>query len=355
MMASTSSPGGVLFDTNLTTMASEQQTSSSKKCSKKAKQNNTKSTINRPQEQLLTKLSGSRGRDRNMPVFEPVSRILHTAEPDRVTSPPFPSCSGALPCIPEIRIEIADARDARADAGGSVSPPNHRQSRDHLRVPSRLNPLPKRKRQAVRSGTGRKRTFLCSVDRALGLHHVRTYGDQEPLGVSRYRAKRNTFRIIALFGVLMMLSLLASITLFVYFASKGGAGPEWFAWIGVSAAGWIWSFLAFMMAKRSKKRVLHDVEIARQSIRLKSRVRYGTAAPVAIIGGPGANRQQVMRAGSGAAADHSVVTAGGATPEVLGKHRRLETIQEEGWAQDTEERLDMLVRDRTPQGGDGMV
>ncbi|KAK1561490.1 uncharacterized protein LY79DRAFT_686741 [Colletotrichum navitas] len=308
-MASPSSRDEGVQLNSFTAMASDQQTSSSKTRSNEPGQNRGKGSINRDQEKLLVRLCA-------------IFPTLHSRH-------------GALPTIPEIRVKGPDSRDARTDAGGSVSPSNHPQSTDYLQVPSSSKPRAQHKSQTVQPGTGRKRTFLGFVGCALGLQRVRTYGDHEPLVGRRYRAKRNTFRMIALFGILMMLNLAASIALFVYFASMGGAGPEWFAWIAISAAGWIWSFLAFIMAKQSKKRVLHDVEIARQSIRLGSRVRDGTAAPVAIIGGPSANKQQVMRAGSSAATS--------AAPVIFGKHPELELVHEEDWARDAEDRLNMLV------------
>ncbi|KAK2059991.1 hypothetical protein LY76DRAFT_615378 [Colletotrichum caudatum] len=319
-MASTPSGDVAVPDNSFAAMASDHQTSSSKTSSNEHGQNKKKGSITRDQGLLLAKLCA--------------------------TSPKFVSRRGAMPSIPEIRVESPDSRDARADAGGSVSPSNRPQSTGYLQVPSSSKPCIQQKQRTVQPDSGRERTFLGCFDRALGLHHVETHGDHEPLvNDRRYRAKRSTFRIIALFGVLMMLSLAASISLFIYFASKGGAGPEWFAWIAISAAGWIWSFIAFMMAKHSKKRVLHDAEMARQSIRLDRRVREGTAAPVAIIGGPSANQQQLMRAGSSAA-------AGGATPPALAKHTGLGSIQEEDWARDAEERLDMLVAHQRAQGGD---
>ncbi|KAK2000735.1 hypothetical protein LX36DRAFT_532910, partial [Colletotrichum falcatum] len=264
--------------------------------------------------------------------------------------------------IPEIRVKSPASRDAHADAGGSVSPSNHAQSADHLQVPSASKPHAQNKQQkqqqqqrtvqpgsAGGGGGGGKRTFLARVDRALGLHHVRTYGDREPLVDGRYRAKRNTLRAVALFGVLMMVSLAASVALFIYFASKGGAGPEWFAWIAISAAGWIWSLLAFIMAKQSQRRVLQDVEASQESIRLDGRGRRdGTAAaPVAVASGPGANGQQTTRAGSGAG-----VAAGGAALPVRGKHPGLEPICKEDWARNAEECLDMPATGERPPSGD---
>ncbi|KAK2033154.1 hypothetical protein LX32DRAFT_581601 [Colletotrichum zoysiae] len=319
-MTSTSNCDVAVPDNSFTSPTNDQQTSSSKRSSNEYGQNKDKGSITRDQEPLLAELCGP-------------------------TCPKFLSPRGAIQSIPEIRVESPDSRHARADAGGSVSPSNHPQSTDYLQVPRSSKPCVQHKQRALQPEPGRKRTFLGCIDRALGLHHVRTHGDHEPLANDRrYRAKRNTFRIIALFGVLMMLSLAASIALFIYFASKGGAGPEWFAWIALSAAGWIWSFLAFMVAKQSRRRVLHDAEIARQSIRLDSRVRDGTAAPVAIIGGPSANQQQLMRAGSSA--------AGGAAPRILAKHTGLESIQEEDWARDEEEHLDMWVAYQRTQDGD---
>ncbi|KAK2047954.1 hypothetical protein LZ31DRAFT_591862 [Colletotrichum somersetense] len=344
-MASTSSHDEAVPDNSFTAMTSDQQTSSSNTSSNEHVQNKKKGLITRDQEQLLAKLCGRRPRGRVLPSFNPVGDSHQMTGTDPATSPKFLSRRGAIPSIPKIRVESPDFRDARVDAGGSVSPSNHPQSTDYLQVPRSSRPCIQHNQRTVQPEPGRKKTFLGCIDLALGLHHVRTYGDHDPFGNDRrYRAKRNTFRIIALFGVLMMLSLAASIALFVYFASKGGAGPEWFAWIAISAAGWIWSFLAFMVAKQSQRCVLHDAEIARQSIRLDSRVRDGTEAPVAIIGGPSANQQQLMRAGSSA--------AGGAAPPILAKHPGLESIQEEDWARDAEERLDMLVAYQRTQDGD---
>ncbi|KAK2010018.1 hypothetical protein LZ32DRAFT_682057 [Colletotrichum eremochloae] len=342
-MASSSSLGGAVPDKSFIAMARDQQASSSKICSNESSQKKTNNSIPLDQQQLLKKLCGSRGRNRGriLPSFNPVGDSQHTA----ATSPTLLSRRRAPPSIPEIRVKGADPGDAPTDASGSVSPSNHPQSADHLQVPTRSRPRAQHKRPTVQPGGGSKRTFLGSVDRALGLHHVRTIGDHEPVIDSRYRAKRNTFRIIALFGVSMMLSLAASIVLFVYFASKGTAGPEWFAWIGISAVGWIWSFLALIMAKQSKRRVLHDVEIAQQSILLNSRVREGTVAPIPMIGGLSANKQQVIGARSDAAAD-------GVASVVLGKHPGLEPIQEEDWARDAEERLDMLVANQRRQSRD---
>ncbi|EFQ35887.1 hypothetical protein CGRA01v4_14012 [Colletotrichum graminicola] len=309
-MASPSSRDEGVQINSFTAVASDQQTSSFKTRSNEPGRNKGKGPITRNREKSLVRLCSSRG---------------------------------AMPTIPEIRVKGPDSRDVRIGAGGSVSPSSHPQSTDHLQVPNSSKPRAQQKQQTVQAGVGRKRTFLGFVDCALGLQHVRTCGDHEPLVGRRYRAKRNTFRIIALFGVLMMLSLAASITLFVYFASTGGAGPEWFAWIAISAAGWICSLLAFIMAKQSERRALHDVEIARQSTRLSSRVQDGTAAPVAIVGGPGANRQHVMPAGSSAAT--------GAPPAVFGRYRALEFIHEEDEALDAEHRLDMLVANQRPRGG----
>ncbi|GJC87949.1 hypothetical protein ColLi_10787 [Colletotrichum liriopes] len=283
------------------------------------------------------------------------SKILtsnqHTFNIRSATSPASPSCSGALPFIPGILVKSADIGDAQADVGGSVSPSNHPQSPGHLQVPRKPKPRPKSRPQhipqSIKSGASHNKTSWNCFNRALGLHHIRTYGDHEPLVGGRYRAKRNAFRAIALVGLLMMLSLGVSISLFIYFARNGHAGPEWFAWIGVSAVGWIWSLLAFIMVKRSKQRVLHDVEIARQGIQLSGRVQSGIAAPTAIIGAPSANTQQVMRAGSAGA----FINATGGAVQALPRHcPELRAIPgeegeygEEDWAREAEERLDMLV------------
>ncbi|KAJ0136147.1 hypothetical protein CTA2_2226, partial [Colletotrichum tanaceti] len=235
-------------------------------------------------------------------------------------------------------------------------------SPDHLQVPGNPKPKaapepkPKPKRQQLPSAADfenlrRKKTFIGCVDRALGLHLVRTHGDGEaPVG-ERYRTKRNVFRLISAVGALMAVSLCVSIALFVYFGSRGLAGPEWFAWIAVSAAGLIWSLAAFIMVRGSKRSALQDVEIARQSIIMNDRVRNGMAAPVAVISGPSSNRQQSMRAGSATAAAASFAASVGATPAFARSRPDLGVIMEEGdygeecWARGTEERLDTLVAD----------
>ncbi|GJD01098.1 hypothetical protein ColKHC_09923 [Colletotrichum higginsianum] len=273
-----------------------------------------------------------------------------------------PSCSGAIPFIPEIRVKNAEPGVTRVDTGGSVSPTPLPQSSDHLQVPG--NPKPKvvpklnakAKRQQLPRGADfgnprEKKTFIGCVDRALGLHLVRTYGNGEALVGERYRTKRNVFRFISAVGILMAVSLCASIALFIYFASRGLAGPEWFAWIAVSAAGLIWSLAAFIMVRGSKRSALHDVEIARQSIIMNDRIQNGMAAPVAIISGPSSNRQQSMRAGSATAAAASIAASVGATPAFTRSRPDLGIIMEEGeygeesWARGTEERLDTLVAD----------
>ncbi|KZL82637.1 hypothetical protein CI238_04191 [Colletotrichum incanum] len=357
-MVSPSSHDEALSNTSLEALTNVQQAPMSKTRSNKPIQKRPRMSTNLHRELLLANLhDDSRSGVSSDP--KTFGSNQHRSNLRSATSPGSPSCSGALPFIPEILVKSADIGNARANAGGSVSPSNHPQSPGHLQVPRKPKSKPKAgpqdTPQSVESRAGHKKTFRSCFDRALGLYHVRAYGDHERLVGGRYRAKRNVFRVIALVGLLMTLSLGISVALFIYFASNGRAGPEWFAWIGVSAVGWIWSFLAFIMVKRSKKRVLHDVEIARQSIRLSGRVCSGTAAPTAIFGGPSANMQQVMRAGSAVAV---INATSGAGPSLLRPCPGLRAIPEdegeygeENWALDAEERLDMLVTIQRSEDG----
>ncbi|GKT49519.1 uncharacterized protein ColSpa_09700 [Colletotrichum spaethianum] len=157
-----------------------------------------------------------------------------------------------------------------------------------------------------------------------------------------------------------MLSLIVSIALFIYFSHKYRVGPVWFAWTGVGAASWIASFLAFMIVKRSKKRVLHDVEVARQSNQLSGRIHDSTITQAAMIGDSNANRQHAIPVDSATAAGagnaSNTATAGVAL--ALRRHRSgLGGISEKGlngdddWARGAEERLDTPVAIHRAQEG----
>ncbi|KAL0933982.1 uncharacterized protein CTRU02_210781 [Colletotrichum truncatum] len=266
---------------------------------------------------LVDKISKNRNKTNPFPPCEPLSiprrRPLVAGSPFQLTREDWPpeTDNTASHGVPIIRVKNTDTGSIQEGAGGSVLPANHIQSPHFLRVNDSARDRNAERRHITLQRE--RRNFWDIVDRALGLHRVRTFGENG--GDKRLAAKRAIYRGILIFGILMMVSLITSAVLFVVQGSKGNSmGPEWFVWMGVSGAGLIWSVLAFIMANRQKNQAQFDEEIARQRIVLRRRLQSGIGVELDVVSSPNNNEQQIQRAAAAGGATATSVAAAAVAP-----------------------------------------
>ncbi|KAF0330752.1 hypothetical protein GQ607_002156 [Colletotrichum asianum] len=202
------------------------------------------------------------------------------------------------PNIPSIRVKNTDP-----EAGPSSNVPPVKtvniQSPHHLQVvDTRTRPAPKANDATnttpAKKEKKKKTTFWDKLDRVLGLHRVRAFGDET--GNGRLVAKKSTYRTILLVGIALMVSFLASIIVVVADGGRGGEpemGAGWWAWMACSAVGFVGAIVMFVWAVQHKKKVLFHINIRAQVLRQLERADVEMNL---VSGRPSNNEQQTQRA-----------------------------------------------------------
>ncbi|KAF3801893.1 hypothetical protein GCG54_00015115 [Colletotrichum gloeosporioides] len=209
------------------------------------------------------------------------------------------------PNIPSIRVKNTDP-----EAGPSTNVPPAKtvniQSPHHLQVvDTRTRPAPKTNdaNNTAPVKEKKKTSAWDKLDRVLGLHRVRAFGDET--GDGRLVANKSTYRTILLVGIALMVSFLASIIVVVTDGGRGGEpemGAGWWAWMACSAVGFVGAIVMFVWAVQHKKKVLFHINIRAQVLRQLERADMEMNL---VSGRPSNNEQQAQRAraaaeGSGA-------------------------------------------------------
>ncbi|KAH0433693.1 hypothetical protein CcaCcLH18_05680 [Colletotrichum camelliae] len=237
---------------------------------------------------------------RNRTSYANNSPFQITAEDWPIPAPAVPTDNivSTDPNIPSIRVKNTDPGAGPSD---NVPPVKtvHVQSPHHLQVVDTRNKPAPEANDATETTPAKKKekkktSLWPKLDRVLGLHRVRAFGDET--GDSRLVAKKSTYRTILLVGIALMVSFLASIIVVVADGGRGGEpeiGTAWWVWMATSAAGFVGAIVLFVWAVQQKKKVLYHSNIRAQVLR---RLEQVDVEMNLVSGRPSNNEQQAQRA-----------------------------------------------------------